>query len=108
MAEADKGNIDSILTKPISRFSRNAENLLTTERYLRDIEVSVRFERENIDTMSEPAEWGELFADKQTGECILDRLFDHLISVSFSGSSFRGSDRLLLSFKAKSPSVILK
>lgn len=61
-----------------------------------------------ITSNRQPSEWGELFADKQTGECILDRLFDHLISVSFSGSSFRGSDRLLLSFKAKSPSVILK
>lgn len=56
MAEADKGNIDIILTKSISRFSRNTVDLLTMVRHLRDIGVSVRFERENIDTLSESGE----------------------------------------------------
>lgn len=56
MAEADKGNIDIILTKSISRFSRNTVDLLTAVRHLRDIGVSVRFERENIDTLSESGE----------------------------------------------------
>lgn len=56
MDEADKGNIDIILTKSVSRFSRNTVDLLTTVRHLRDIGVSVRFERENIDTLSESGE----------------------------------------------------
>lgn len=56
MEEADKGNIDIILTKSISRFSRNTVDLLTAVRHPRDIGVSVRFERENIDTLSESGE----------------------------------------------------
>ena len=56
MDEANRGNIDIILTKSVSRFSRNTVDLLTTVRHLRDIGVSVRFERENIDTLSESGE----------------------------------------------------
>ena len=50
LEEADMGNIDIILTKSISRFARNTVDLLETVRHLKDIGVSVRFERENIDT----------------------------------------------------------
>lgn len=50
LEEADKGNVDIILTKSVSRFARNTVDLLETVRHLRDIGVSVRFERENIDT----------------------------------------------------------
>lgn len=50
LEEADKGNIDIILTKSISRFTRNTVDLLETVRHLKDIGVFVRFERENIDT----------------------------------------------------------
>ena len=50
LKEADNGNIDIILTKSISRFARNTVDLLETVRHLKGIGVSVRFERENIDT----------------------------------------------------------
>lgn len=50
LEQADRGNIDIILTKSISRFARNTVDLLETVRHLNDIGVSVRFERENIDT----------------------------------------------------------
>lgn len=56
MAEADRGNVDIILTKSVSRFSRNTVDLLCAIRHLKAIEVSVRFERENIDTLSESGE----------------------------------------------------
>lgn len=56
MEAADNGDIDIILTKSVSRFSRNTVDLLKTVRHLRDISVSVRFERENIDTLSESGE----------------------------------------------------
>ena len=49
LEEANRGNIDIILTKSISRFARNTVDLLETVRHLKDIGVSV-FERENIDT----------------------------------------------------------
>ena len=48
--DAKAGKIDIILTKSISRFARNTVDLLETVRHLKDIGVSVRFERENIDT----------------------------------------------------------
>lgn len=56
LEEADKCNIDIILTKSISRFSRNTVDLLKTVRHLRDIGVSVRFDRERIDTLTESGE----------------------------------------------------
>lgn len=48
--------IDIILTKSISRFARNTVDLLTTVRALKAAGVSVRFERENIDTANAEGE----------------------------------------------------
>lgn len=56
LQEAESGNINIILTKSISRFSRNTVDLLQTVRHLKDIGVSVQFNRENIDTMTESGE----------------------------------------------------
>nr|WP_242950488.1 recombinase family protein [Clostridium acidisoli] len=44
--------IDLIITKSISRFARNTTIVLETTRNLKDIGVEVRFEKENIETMS--------------------------------------------------------
>ncbi|MDF2645360.1 MAG: resolvase [Paenibacillus sp.] len=52
IADCDAGKIDIILTKSISRFARNTVDLLETVRHLKDIGVEVRFERENISSMS--------------------------------------------------------
>lgn len=49
---AEAGRIDIILTKSISRFARNTVDLLNTVRHLREIGVEVRFERENIHSLS--------------------------------------------------------
>lgn len=49
--ECRKGKIDMVLTKSISRFSRNTEDLLRTVRELSQINVAVFFERENINTL---------------------------------------------------------
>lgn len=46
------GRIDIILTKSISRFARNTVDLLQTVRKLKDIGVEVRFEEQNINTLS--------------------------------------------------------
>ena len=45
-----------ILSKSISRFARNTVDLLNTVRHLKDIGVEVRFERENINTLSADGE----------------------------------------------------
>jgi len=49
---AREGKVDLIITKSISRFERNTTIILETVRELKDIGVEVRFEKENIETMS--------------------------------------------------------
>ncbi|HFE9656213.1 TPA: recombinase family protein [Streptococcus agalactiae] len=55
LEDCRKGKIDLILTKSISRFGRNTVELLETVRELKRLGISVRFEKEKIDTLT--AEW---------------------------------------------------
>ena len=50
--DCEKGKIDIVLTKSISRFARNTVDLLGTVRHLKDLGVEVRFEKERISSMS--------------------------------------------------------
>lgn len=50
--DCEEGKVDIILTKSISRFARNTVDLLETVRKLRAINVEVRFEKENIHSLS--------------------------------------------------------
>lgn len=52
IADAEAGKIDIIITKSIQRFARNTVDLLQTVRQLKEQRVEVRFEKENIHTMS--------------------------------------------------------
>jgi DNA invertase Pin-like site-specific DNA recombinase len=52
IADCEKGKIDIILTKSISRFARNTVDLLKTVRHLKERDISVHFERENIDSLT--------------------------------------------------------
>ena len=54
--DCEAGKIDIILTKSISRFARNTVDLLSTVRHLKAIGVEVRFEKENIRSMSSSGE----------------------------------------------------
>ena len=54
--DCETGKIDIVLTKSISRFARNTVDLLNTVRHLKEIGISVRFEKENIDSLSEDGE----------------------------------------------------
>lgn len=47
-----EGKIELIITKSISRFARNTAVMLETVRSLKEIGVEVRFEKENINTLS--------------------------------------------------------
>lgn len=49
---ANQGEIDLIITKSISRFARNTAVMLQTVRDLKNIGVEIRFEKENINTLS--------------------------------------------------------
>ncbi|MCR5295710.1 MAG: recombinase family protein [Lachnospiraceae bacterium] len=50
--DCEKGKIDLILTKSISRFARNMLECVQTLRHLRECGVNVRFERERLDLES--------------------------------------------------------
>jgi DNA invertase Pin-like site-specific DNA recombinase len=52
IADCEAGKIDIVFTKSISRFARNTVDLLETVRRLREIGVEVRFEEQNINSMS--------------------------------------------------------
>ena len=54
--QCEKGNVDMIITKSISRFTRNTVDLLNTVRDLKEIGISVYFEREKINTLSADGE----------------------------------------------------
>lgn len=56
LEDCEKGKIDIILTKSISRFARNTVDLLETVRHLKDLGVEVRFEKEGINSLSEDGE----------------------------------------------------
>ena len=58
MIEACKrGRIDMILTKSLSRFSRNTVDCLETVRMLKTNGIGVIFEKENINTLTETSEF---------------------------------------------------
>lgn len=52
IADCENGRIDLILCKSISRFARNTVDLLETVRHLNELGVEVRFEKENINSLS--------------------------------------------------------
>lgn len=52
LSECEAGRVDIILTKSIQRFARNTVDLLNTVRHLKELGIEVRFEKENINSMS--------------------------------------------------------
>lgn len=52
LSDCEAGAIDLILTKSISRFARNTLDLLEVVRHLKELGVEVRFEKENINSLS--------------------------------------------------------
>ncbi len=56
MEDCKAGKVDMVVTKSISRFSRNTVDLLETVRMLKDIGVDVYFEEQNIHSKSADGE----------------------------------------------------
>lgn len=50
--DCKQGEIDLIITKSISRFARNTVTVLETVRFLKELNIEVYFERENIWSLS--------------------------------------------------------
>lgn len=57
ISDCDAGLVDIVLCKSISRFARNTVNLLETVRHLKNRGIDVRFEKENISSMSSDGEF---------------------------------------------------
>lgn len=58
MIEAcERGEIDKIITKSVSRFARNTLDCVKTVRRLKEIGIGVYFEKENLDTLQESSEF---------------------------------------------------
>jgi len=56
IADCEKGKIEFIITKSISRFARNTTDCLEMVRKLTDLGISIYFEKENINTGSMESE----------------------------------------------------
>lgn len=56
LEDCENGKIDIILVKSISRFARNTVDLLATVRQLKSLGIEVRFEKENINSLSSDGE----------------------------------------------------
>ena len=56
LADCEAGRVQLVLTKSISRFARNTTDCLEMIRMLKDRGVSVRFEKEQVDTGSMESE----------------------------------------------------
>lgn len=56
LADCRAGKIDHIITKSVSRFSRNTVTLLETIRELKGLGISVYFEEQSIDTSTADGE----------------------------------------------------
>ena len=52
LQDCEEGKIDIILTKSISRFARNTVDLLNVVRHLKELGIEVRFEKENINSLT--------------------------------------------------------
>lgn len=50
LRDCEAGQIDLVLTKSVSRFARNLQECVEMTRRLSDLGVSIRFEREGLDT----------------------------------------------------------
>lgn len=56
MKKCENGNIDIIVTKSVTRFARNTIDSIEAIRKLKALSVTIYFEKENINTMSEQSE----------------------------------------------------
>ncbi|MBR2088769.1 MAG: recombinase family protein [Oscillospiraceae bacterium] len=56
LADCEKGLVDIVLCKSISRLARNTVDLLCIVRHLKDLGIEVRFEKENIHSLSADGE----------------------------------------------------
>ena len=52
LQDCEEGKIDIILTKSVSRFARNTVDLLKVVRHLKELGIEVRFEKENINSLT--------------------------------------------------------
>lgn len=70
IADCEAGKIDLVITKSISRFSRNTLDCLKYTRKLKALNIAVFFEKENINTLDSK---GDALLQKTYTVSILDK-----------------------------------
>lgn len=56
IADCERGKIDLVITKSISRFARNTQDCLQYSRQLKNLGIGIIFEKENINTLDSTGE----------------------------------------------------
>jgi len=56
IADCEAGKVDMIITKSISRFARNTQDCLMFSRKLKNLNIGILFEKENINTLDSTGE----------------------------------------------------
>ena len=56
IADCEKGKVDTILTKEVSRFARNTVDTLSYTRHLKELKINVIFMNDGIDTNDKDGE----------------------------------------------------
>lgn len=56
ISDCEKGKIDMVITKSISRFARNTQDCLYYSRKLKNLGIGILFEKENINTLDSSGE----------------------------------------------------
>ena len=56
IADCEKGKIDLVITKSISRFARNTQDCMMYSRKLKNLGIGIIFEKENINTLDSTGE----------------------------------------------------
>src|SRR5699024_2885533 len=80
MSDCEKGKVDFILTKSISRFARNTIDCLELVRKLMDLGVHIYFEKENINTNSMESELMlSILSSLAENESVIKRIFNSVL-----------------------------
>lgn len=98
MRDARAGKIDLIITKSLTRFARNTYTILKAIRELKELDVGIFFELQNIDTRTESGELmitilsafaqGESESYSQNGKMVYRRKYEAGIPVHYLDRSF--------------------
>lgn len=104
IADCEKGKIDLVITKSISRFARNTQDCLAYSRKLKNLGIGIIFEKENINTLDST---GELLFTILSS---LHRMNQGIFQRTVNGASARNSRtvRCILTLSSSSDMIRMR